>query len=86
MKLKDKVKLWFKTNKQEIKDEVWYFTRACAYMGVGYFIGRKVSDICFAGGLATCHGKGLIKFIDPATGLEAKTIEEATNILTTNLK
>lgn len=86
MKLINKAKIWYKTNEKEIKDEIWYFVRACGYIGVGYIIGRKISNVAFAGGLTACHAKGIIKFVDPATGLEAKTLDEASKILTTNLK
>ena len=84
MKLKDKIKFWYKKNEKGIKEELAAICGTCLLLGVGYCIGSKVTQFAVYNGMVNYRDKGVIKFFDPATGLEAKTLDEASKILVAN--
>jgi len=74
-----KMKVWFEEHKDEIAKEAirvsWYLLG----LGVGYFVGNKLSEWKMGYGLAGLHNDGIMKFFDPAKGIEVG-IDEARNI------
>lgn len=72
---KNRVKVWFNEHKEEIKGEA---LRLCWYavgISVGYFVGTKLSCLRIDNGLLRMHADGLIKFFDPAAGIEVDLSE-----------
>ena len=82
--MKEKMKNWYEENKETIKAEAvrvgWY----ALGLGVGYFVGDKVSTYKINDGLNHVHEAGIIKFFDPTTGLEVTT-REAINVMNREL-
>lgn len=84
-KRNNKIKEWFEENKEEIKHEVskfvWY---ACGF-GVGCFITKKISDYKFALGLNELRREGVLKFVNPTTGVEVGIAEAAQIVKTIDI-
>ena len=72
---KSKVKVWFDKHKEEIKGEALRFCWYAVGIGVGYFVGTKLNSLRIDNGLLRMHADGLIKFFDPAAGIEVDMSE-----------
>lgn len=68
--MKGKIENWYEENKEEIKAETKRVGWIALGLGVGYLTGKKISDLKLSVGLERAHVAGIIKFIDPTTGLE----------------
>ena len=74
-----KVKVWFEENKDKICAEVRCISWYAFGFGLAWFVNGKLTKYRCALGIANLHEKGLMKFCDPATGMEF-TIDKAVEI------
>lgn len=78
----NKIKNWYEERKDGIKSKVVKTGYCIAGLGVGYFIGKKYEGLIMGIGAQSLYDKGIMKFIDPRTGLDiklsdVKTVAEA---------
>lgn len=80
----NKMKKWFKENKDEIVATSLAIVCSTASVGFGYFIGDKICGYRTASGISRLHDLGIFKFFDPSTGSEIdvnKAVEVARDLL-----
>lgn len=80
LKIKD-VKAKVKNLYEEHDVEIQAAVSVGACLLTGYIFGYKCSSINSAIGMATMHGDGILKFMDPNTGEEIKTSVEAAKVI-----
>ncbi len=79
-KMSTKMKAWYEKHKDDISKEAirvsWYLLG----LSLGYFVGSKLSEWQMDSGLSRLHDDGIMKFFDPAKGIEVD-VTEATKIV-----
>lgn len=73
----NKIKNWWEEHKDGIKRGVENYGFYLVGLGVGYFIGKKVTETRFCFGISENMRKGVMKLVNPATGDEIGLKEAA---------
>ena len=71
-KIKNGIKNWYVEHKDEIKSTAVKIGCYTAGLGVGYFVGKKYSELIMSIGANSLYDRGIMKFVDPRTGLDIK--------------
>lgn len=76
-----KVKQWFKDHSDDILVAGAMFVGCTVAAFGGYFIGKKFTEYGMALGMEDLHHKGVLKFVNPKTGLDidVKDVIEVAN-------
>lgn len=66
----NKMKKWFKENKEDIAITALAVANVTVCTGFGYIIGKKITNRCNSVGMSNLHALGILKFFDPSTNTE----------------
>ena len=78
-KQKRTFKEWREDNKDLI-DKIAGVVYIAGFIGLGYVVGGRITELSVDNGLERCHNLGIIKFFNPSTGLEVNP-NEALNVM-----
>lgn len=81
----NETKVWLKEHKNEIAKEAMDIVKITACLGIGYFMGSKITELQIGYGLDRVHRDGLVKFFNPSTGLEV-SMQEINKIMSDKYK